>query len=101
MLSKSRARRLGPSLYCGRYNDGTVWFGFEDDESRYAEVCIDGRTGSPTRYRLFDLRRHPKKPDAMLLELGAPEEGIVIPLISRWLNSAAPVSWAFTKSVGS
>jgi hypothetical protein len=70
------------------YGDGTVWFAFEDAEGRWAHVCIDGRQGSPTRYRLFDLARHPKKPGAMLLELGAPEEGIVIPLVSRWLDSA-------------
>jgi hypothetical protein len=72
------------------YSDGTVWFAFEDGEGRRATVCIDGRQGSPTRYRLFDLARHPKKVTAVLLELGSAEEGIVIPLVSRWLDSAPP-----------
>jgi hypothetical protein len=72
------------------YGDGTAWFAFKDAEGRYATVCIDGRRGSPTRYRLFDMARHPKKPKAVLLELGSAEEGIVIPLVSRWLDSAPP-----------
>jgi hypothetical protein len=72
------------------YGDGMVWFAFEDAEGRYSTVCIDGRQGSPTRYRLFDMARHPKKPSAVLLDLGSAEEGIVIPLVSRWLDSAPP-----------
>lgn len=72
------------------YGDGTVWFAFEDADGHYATVCIDGRRGSPTRYRLFDMARHPKEATAVLLELGCAEEGIVIPLISRWLDSAPP-----------
>jgi hypothetical protein len=72
------------------YGDGTVWFRLQDSDGRYASVCIDGRQGSPIRYRLFDLARHPKKPGAVLLELGGPEEGVIIPLASRWLDSAPP-----------
>jgi hypothetical protein len=72
------------------YGDGTVWFSLKDSEGHYAIVCIDGRQGSPTRYRLFDQARHPRQPGAVLLELGAPEEGVVVPLISRWLDSAEP-----------
>jgi hypothetical protein len=84
-LSDSARVRLADA-----YGDGTVWFHFEDAEGRHAFVCIDGRKGSPTRYRLFDQARHPTRPRAVLLELGAPEEGIIIPLISRWLDSAPP-----------
>jgi hypothetical protein len=72
------------------YGDGTFWASFEDSEGRWATVCIDGRKGSPTRNRLFDRARHPRKPEAVLIELGAPEEGIVVPLISRWLDSDGP-----------
>ncbi len=53
------------------YGDGTVSFYFEDAEGRHAFVCIDGRKGSPTRYRLFDMALHPTRPTAVLLELGA------------------------------
>jgi hypothetical protein len=79
------------------YGDGTVWFGLKDSEGRHAIVCIDGRQGSPTRHRLFDQAQHPGKPGAILLELGAPEEGIVVPLVSRWLDSAAPRELGLTE----
>jgi hypothetical protein len=39
------------------------------------------------RWRLFEGDRHPKKESAVLVELGDEIEGIVIPLISRWLDS--------------
>jgi hypothetical protein len=70
------------------YGDGTVWFILTDSEGRRAHACIDGRKGSPTQHRLFDQGRHPSQPQAVLLELGAPEEGIIIPLVSFWLDSA-------------
>lgn len=69
------------------YGDGTVWARLEDGGGRKAVACIDGRAGSPTRYRLFQGARHPKNPEAVLIDLGAVEEGIVVPLISRWLDS--------------
>jgi hypothetical protein len=72
------------------YGDGTVWFCVEDSAGRRATVCIDGREGSPTRHRLFDRARHPRRPEAVPLELGGPEEGLVVPLVSRWLDSAEP-----------
>jgi hypothetical protein len=72
------------------YGDGTVWFALKDSEGHFAQVCIDGREGSPTRYRMFDQARHPRKPAAVLMELGSPEEGIIIPLVSKWLDSAPP-----------
>jgi hypothetical protein len=73
-----------------RYGDGTVWFSLEDPEGRRATCCIDGRAGSVTQNRLFDGGRHPRIPSVRLIELGDPEEGIVIPLISLWLDSAPP-----------
>jgi hypothetical protein len=69
------------------YSDGTVWARLEDGGGRKAVACIDGRAGRPTQYRLFQGARHPNKPEAVLIELGAVEEGIVVPLISRWLDS--------------
>jgi hypothetical protein len=97
---KSPVSALGASarvILADAYRDGTVWFAFKEAEGHYATVCIDGRQGSPTRYRLFDLGRHPRKPDAVLLELGAPEEGVIIPLISRWLDSAPPRELGLTE----
>jgi hypothetical protein len=78
--------------------DGTLevpWFEIEDDEGRYAVVCIDGREASRTRHRLFEGARHPDKLEAVLLELGSEEEGIIVPLFSRWLDNSdrmGPVS---------
>ena len=72
------------------YPDGTVWFALTDPKNRRAHVCIDGREASSTRHRLFDRVRHPKKPGAVLIDLGAIEEGIVVPLVSRWLDSGTP-----------
>jgi hypothetical protein len=79
------------------YGDGTVWFTIEDSGGRRATLCIDGREGSSTRHRLFDLARHPGKPGAVLLELGGPEEGLVVPLVSRWLDSAGPRELGLTE----
>jgi hypothetical protein len=72
------------------YGDGTVWFTVEDSGGGRATLCIDGREGSATRHRLFDRARHPGRPGAVLLDLGCPEEGLVVPLVSRWLDSAEP-----------
>lgn len=69
------------------YRDGTVWVRLEDGSRRRSVACIDGRAGSLTRYRLFQGARHPTDRAATLIELGAVEEGVVIPLISRWLDS--------------
>jgi hypothetical protein len=81
---------LGPSPRIG-WVDGTPevpWFEIDDAVGRYAVVCIDGRDGSPTRYRLFEGARHPDKPGAVLIELGSEEEGGVVPLLSRWLDDS-------------
>jgi hypothetical protein len=81
---------LGADLrvsFVDAYGDGTVHARLEDGTGRNAVVCIDGRSGSPTRYRLFQGARHPSMPAAVLIELGGVEEGIVVPLISRWLDS--------------
>ena len=72
------------------YGDGTVWFALEDSNARRTHVCIDGRKLSPTRNRLFEAARHPSMTDATLVELGADEEAVVVPLISNWLDSAVP-----------
>jgi hypothetical protein len=79
------------------YADGTLWFALRDSEGRRAQVCIDGRELSPTRFRLFDQARHPRKPEAVLIDLGALEESIIIPLISRWLDSGSPKSLGLTE----
>jgi hypothetical protein len=79
------------------YGDGTVWFAIDGSEDTFARVCIDGRQDSPTRHRLFDQAKHPRKPGAVLLDLGAPEEGIVVPLVSRWLDSAEPRKLGLTE----
>jgi hypothetical protein len=79
------------------YGDGTVWFAIDGSEDTFALVCIDGRPGSPTRHRLFDQAKHPRKPRAVLLDLGAPEEGLVVPLVSRWLDSAQPRELGLTE----
>jgi hypothetical protein len=69
------------------WSDGTVWFEIDDAVGGSAVVCIDDREGSPTRYRLFEQANHPGKPEAVLIELGSVAEGIVVPLLSSWLDS--------------
>lgn len=83
--------------FADAYGDGTVTFTFEDSEGRRATVCIDGRKGSLTRNRLFDQAKHPNSPEAVLLELGAVEEGLIVPLISKWLDSGEPRKQEFTE----
>jgi hypothetical protein len=81
---------LGGNLrisFVDAYGDGTVHAWLGDENGRGTSVCIDGRKNSPTRYRLFEQARHPNQPGAVLIELGAIEEGIVVPLLSRWLDS--------------
>lgn len=73
--------------YVDAYSHGVIHAMLEDESGRKISVCIDGREGSPTRYRLFEGARHPRLPEAVLIELGAVEEGIVIPLLSRWLDT--------------
>jgi hypothetical protein len=77
----------------GTYSDGTLnaWIG--DKQGRGTEICIDARIGSPTRHRLFEKARHPRKHGAILVELGAPEEGMVVALLSRWLDSDEALRW--------
>lgn len=69
------------------YVDGTFTFSLVGSCSRHSTVCIDGRINSPTRFRLFEGFRHPNSPLASLVELGDEAEGIVIPLISHWIDS--------------
>src|SRR5262245_4247509 len=84
---------LGPSpkvVLVDRYGDGTVWWVMEDSNQRRAVVCIDGRKGSPTQFRLIEGVRHPKKPGGKVLDLGSVEEGIAVPLLSHWLDLQRP-----------
>jgi hypothetical protein len=79
------------------YGDGTIWARIEDGQGRCTTVCIDGRQGSPTRHRLFEQARHPRKQGALFIELGAPEEGVIVPLLSRWLDSGRPRELGLTE----
>jgi hypothetical protein len=72
------------------YGDHTMHACISDEAGQRAEICIDGRKNSASRYRLFQQARHPNKPGAALVELGAPEEGIVIPFLSKYLDSGGP-----------
>lgn len=85
-----RASRVGWIDACA---DGTLWFEIDDTQGRTAVVCIDSREGSRTRYRLFEGARHPGKPEAVLIELGSSEEGIVVPALSYWLDSDEARRW--------
>src|SRR6516164_9128544 len=79
-----RAPRAGWVDCCA---DGTIWFELDDAAGQYAVVCIDSREWSSTRHRLFEGARHPGRPGAVLLELGSLEEGVVVPVLSTWLDS--------------
>jgi hypothetical protein len=93
---------LGPSpriIMVDRYGDGTIWWLMEDERQARAVVCLDGCVGSPTQYRLLDGTRHPKHPGGKTLELGCPEEGLAVPLLSRWLDSQIPKDVASEYSI--
>jgi hypothetical protein len=77
--------------------DGTMMACLADDEGQVTHVCFDGRAQSPTRHRLFQQARHPRQDGAVLVEPGSPEEGLVIPLISRWLDSGGPKALELTE----
>jgi hypothetical protein len=79
------------------YGDLTMHACIVDGEGQRTQVCIDGRASSPTRYRLFQQARHPRQPGASLVELGAPEEGIVVPLLSCYLDSGGPKALGLTE----
>jgi hypothetical protein len=91
---------LGPGLrvqWVDLYGDGTMMASLADSDGQVTHVCIDGRASSPTRGRLFQQARHPRQVGAVLVELGGEEEGIVVPLISRWLDSAGPKALELTE----
>lgn len=79
------------------YGDHTMHACLSDEAGQRIEVCIDGRKDSPTRYRLFQQGRHPRQAGASLVELGSEEEGIVIPLLSRHLDSGGPKALGLTE----
>ena len=67
--------------------DGTAWATIEDHNERRTQVCIDGRADSPTRYRIFEMARHPRESTARLVTLGSEEEDLIIGLLSRWYDA--------------
>jgi hypothetical protein len=77
-------------IWVDTYSSNVFWVDIEDAKGQRALVGIDLRKDSPTRNRLFEKAMHPNKPGAVFLELGGEEEGIAIPLISRWLDSDEP-----------
>jgi hypothetical protein len=79
------------------YGDHTLHARISDEAGQQTSICIDGRNNSPTRNRLFQQGRHPNKPEAVLVELGSPEEGIVIPLLSRYFDSHGPKASGLTE----
>jgi hypothetical protein len=79
------------------YGDLTMHACISDEAGQRTAICIDGRANSPTRYRLFQQARHPSKPGATLVELGAPEEAIVVPLLSKYLDSGGPKGLGLTE----
>lgn len=79
------------------YGDLTMHACLVDGTGQRTTVCIDGRKSSPTRYRLFQRARHPSKPGATLLDLGCEEEGIVVPLLSHYLDLNGPTASGLTE----
>jgi hypothetical protein len=79
------------------FGDQTMTACIIDGTGRRTCVCIDGRESSPTRYRLFQQARHPRQHGAVLVELGGPEEGIVVPLLCHYLESVGPNALGFTE----
>ena len=76
----------------GNWDDGLViWWALEDSDGARAYVGLDTRASRPTRYRLFEGARHPNSADCVWIELGSTEEGIIVPLLSRHLDS--PELW--------
>lgn len=75
----------------GEYGYGVLWATIEDSEGSRAFICIDNRFDSSTRGRLFDGARHPKIPDAAIVQMGDEVEGEVIALLSNWCDN--PMNW--------
>jgi hypothetical protein len=72
----------------GWVNGFVWWASIEDCQGDWIHVCLDGRKASLTCHRLFEGAKHPSKPEAKLIELGSVEEGIIISLLSHWLDSS-------------
>ena len=83
----------------GNWDDGFVlWWALEDDRGQRTYVGLDDRKDSPTRYRLFEGVRHPGKDGCVWITLGSVEESIIVPLLSRWLDS--PETWQQARRSG-
>ena len=67
--------------------EGSIWAVIQDSANQQSVVCFDGRETSRTRYRLFEGNKHPRRPNARIVELGSPEEDLVIGRLSRWYDS--------------
>ncbi|HYV37953.1 MAG TPA: hypothetical protein VE988_19870 [Gemmataceae bacterium] len=77
-------------ILADRFGDGTIWWLMEDEQQNRALVCLDGRRGSPTQFRLLDGTRRSTEPGGKVLELGSSEEGIAVSLLSQWLDEQHP-----------
>lgn len=76
----------------GNWDKGCVlWWYLEDARGQHAYVGLDDRKASPTRSRLYQGVRHPAKDGCQWIELGSVEECVIVPLLSRWLDS--PETW--------
>src|SRR5262245_18420439 len=92
-------RALGNRLRVERvdcYGDHTMHACISDEAGQRTHVCIDGRVNSPTPSRVFQQARHPSNPRAVLIEAGAEADGIVIPLLSLYLDSHGPKASGLT-----
>lgn len=86
--------RLGKSIRVtlfdayGNWTDGFVlWWSLEDEHGEHAVVGLDDRKASPTRCRLFEGARHPAKGSCVWIELGSVDEGMIVPVLSQYLDS--------------
>lgn len=71
----------------GEWDAGFVfWWRLKDAQDRRTAVSIDDRKDSPTCHRLFQGAKHPDSPEAHLVDLGSEEEGIAIPVLSKWFD---------------
>jgi hypothetical protein len=67
-----------------------IWAELMDGVGNRCLICIDSRPRSPTCHRLFQGATHPRDPGARLVDLGHSDEGIIVPLLSQWLDHFEP-----------
>lgn len=71
------------------YGHGVLWAVLEAENGQKTTVCIDDRSDSPTRGRLFIGGRHPLRPEAVLIDIGDEREGEIVSLLSHWCDDGA------------